>query len=224
MVDRDARNRLAELIRRYLDEEMKAFDFDDALEEFSESHDDAVRFVSGALWYHYDDCDDHLVVLSKPEWNYFQRLLLLLESNSTVKFTQSWHWTYTQLLAAAFLLLCIGIMVKTGFGYHLLVFFIPFGIGSIVISFLRRPGENVGPYDAIITPFESLGDLRFAYKNTSFRKVHYRSQLANRTIRSPFMNWFWTVHCYICWSVLAPIPLLFQCFPSTISNIRINPA
>jgi hypothetical protein len=84
MVNRDDRNRLAELIRRYLDEDIMAFDFDEALDEFRESADDAVRFVSDALWYHYDDCDDHLVVLSKQEWNYFQRLLLLLESNSTV--------------------------------------------------------------------------------------------------------------------------------------------
>jgi len=223
MVDRKARNCLAELIRRYLDEEIKSFDFDDALDKFRGSEDYAVQFVSDALWYHYDDCDDHFVVLSKPEWNYFQRLLLLLESDSSVRFTQSRHWTYFQLLAAILLLLCIGIAAKTGFGYHLLVFFIPFGIGSIAISHLRRPAEDFGPYDAIITPFESLSDLRAVYENTRFRKVRYPSQLANRTIRSPFMNWFWRVHSYICWAMLAPIPLLFQCFPYTTSSVRISP-
>ena len=224
MVDRNARNSLAELIRRYLDEEIKAFDFDDALDDFRGSGDDAVRFVSDALWYHYDDCDDHLVVLSKPEWNYFQRLLLLLESDSSVRFTHSRHWTYLQLLAAALLLLCVGIVAKTGLGYHLLVFFIPFGIGSIAISHVRRPPEDFGPYDAIITPFESLCDLRTVYENTCFRKVRYPSELAKRAIRSPFMNWFFVAYYYICWCLLAPVPLLFQCLPTATSSVKISPA
>lgn len=224
MVDRESRNHLARLIRRYLDEEIKAFDFDEALDEFRESNDDAVRFVADALWYHYDDCDDHLVVLTKPEWNYFQRLLLLLESNSTVRFTHSWNWSYLQLPAAALLLVCLGIIIRTGFGGHLLIFFIPFCICSIVISYLRRPNEELSPYDAIIMPFESLGDLRIAYENTPFRKVRYPRELAKRMIRSPFMNWFWMIHSYICWAMLAPIPLLFQCFPSKSSSVKISPA
>ena len=224
MINRDARNRLAQLIRRYLDEDIKAFDFDDALDEFRESDDDAVRFVADALWYHYDDCDDHLVVLSKQEWNYFQRLLLLLESDSIVKVTKSWRWTYSQILAASLLLLCLGIVYGTGFGYHLLVFFIPFGIGSIAISHLRHPADDTGPYDAIITPFESIGDLRVVCEKTSFQKVHYPPKLETRTIRSPFMHWFGVVHSYTCWSMLAPIPLLFQCFPVRLFDAKVSPA
>lgn len=88
MVDRDDRNDLAALIRRYLDEQIKAFDLDDSLERFRDSNDSAVRFFSSTMWDHYDDCDDHLVVATKPLWNYFQRLLLLLDSNSTVRVKQ----------------------------------------------------------------------------------------------------------------------------------------
>ncbi|TWU30305.1 hypothetical protein [Bythopirellula polymerisocia] len=65
MIVREARNGLAALIRRYLNEQLTAFEFDDALDEFHESSDDAVRFVADSVWYHYDDCDDHLVVLNK---------------------------------------------------------------------------------------------------------------------------------------------------------------
>ncbi|MCA9147530.1 MAG: hypothetical protein KDB05_32375, partial [Planctomycetales bacterium] len=62
MIDRDARNDLAALIRRYLAEEIKAFDLDEQLERFRDSHDSGVRFVATTMWFHYDDCDDHFVV------------------------------------------------------------------------------------------------------------------------------------------------------------------
>ena len=224
MINRDARNRLADLIRRYLDEQAKAFDFDEALDEFRDSDDDAVRFVSETVWYHYDDCKDHLVVLNKPEWNYFQRLLLLLESTSEVTLTRSRHWTYTQLFAAFLLLACITIAFQTGIGEHLLIFFIPFGIGSIAISRFRHPAEEASPYDAIITPYQSFCDLRIAHEETRFQKVRYPSHLTKRTIRSPLMDWFGLAYCCIGWGMLPLIPLLFQCFPTSSENVKIIPA
>lgn len=224
MINRDARNRLADLIRRYLDEKIKAFEFDEALDEFRDSGDDAVRFVSETVWYHYDDCEDHFVVLSKPEWNFFQRLLLLLESNSTVTLTRNRHWTPTQLLAAFLLAICLTIAYQTGIGEHLLVFFIPFGFGSIVISRFRYPAEETGPYDAILTPFKSFHVLRITYKKTRFQKIRFPSQLITRTIRSPFANWFGLLYYYICWCMLSPFPLLLQCFPTSTDNVEIIPA
>jgi len=224
MIDRDARSKLAGLIRRYLNEEIKAFEFDDALDDFRDSPDTGVTFVSDALWSHYDDCDNHLVVLSKPEWNYFQRLLLLLESNSTVTTTRSRKWSLAQVGAAALLLACVCIIFRTGFGSHLFIFFIPIGVGSIVISRLRRPEVQLRPYDAIVIPFGSIRDLRIAYKSTLFRKRRYPKLLDARQIRSPTMNAFLLAHYYITWLTLAPFPLLVQCLPTTVTVTTVNPA
>jgi hypothetical protein len=44
--------------------------------------DETVKHVADLLWYHYDDLEDHKVVASKAEWDFFQRLLLILKSDA----------------------------------------------------------------------------------------------------------------------------------------------
>ena len=224
MIDRNARNDLATLIRRYLDEQIKAFDLDEALDPFRDSEDSGVRFVANTMWYHYDDCDDHLIVASKQQWDYFQRLLLLLESNSTVIQERRRQWSVTQLFAALLLAACIGLAFRFGVGYHLLVFFVPFGLASIALSHLRRPNVEPGPYDEIVTPFSSISDLRIAYDSARhFKKHQFPRHIDSRLIRSPFMSAFWTCHMYVMWAILAPAPLLVQCAPVTFDYPVVKP-
>ncbi len=224
MIDRDARNKLSALIRRYLDEDIMAFDLDEALDDFRDSSDSGLRFVTDSLWYHYDDCDDHLIVASKSEWDYFQRLLLLLESNSTVTTRRHRHWSATQIVAAVSLAMCGLIAFQTGVGSHLFIFFVPFGLCSIAISHFRHPAVDARPYDQIVTPFASIGDLRVAYDSaSSFKKRQYQRRLESRLIRSPVLSAFWTAHMYVMWSILAPAPLLVQCGPITFNLPTVNP-
>lgn len=224
MIDRTARNNLAAWIRRYLDEQIKAFDLDEALDSFRDSDDSGVRYVARTMWYHYDDCDDHLVVANKQQWDYFQRLLLLLESNSTVIQEHRRHWSVTQLIAALLLAACIGIAIRFGVGSHLLILFVPFGLASIAISHCRRPIVERGPYDDIVTPFSSISDLRAAYDSAlHFRKRQFPRRIETRLIRSPTMSAFWTCHMYVMWAILAPAPLLVQCAPVTLDYPVVKP-
>lgn len=224
MIDRDARNDLAALIRRYLDEQIKAFDLDEELDQFRDSADSSITFVAAAMWYHYDDCDDHFVVASKPQWDYFQRLLLLLESDSTVTQVRRRQWSVTQLCAAMLLAGCIWLAVQFGVGSHLLIFFIPFGLASIVLSRFRRPLVNRGPYDGIVTPFSSIGDLRIAYASAHhFAKQQFPRRIESRLIRSPMSSAFWACHSYVIWALFAPVPLLVQCTPIWFDDPIVNP-
>lgn len=224
MVDRDSRDRLAALIRQYLDDELTAFDFDNALLDFPDTDDTTVQFVIETVWYYYDDCKDHPVVLSKPQWDYFQRLLLLLESNSTVIVKKTHLWSFVQPVAAILLLACLLIVWQTGIENHLLIFFIPFGLGSILLSLHHHPEAKVGPFHEIVTPFQSINDLRIAYESANFVKRRYPSQLESRQIRSPAMDMLIGVQNVVLCLIIAPIPLLMQCFPQTITDIRVNPA
>jgi hypothetical protein len=224
MIDREARNDLAALIRRYLAEEIKAFDLDEQLERFRDSDDSGVRFVATTMWFHYDDCNDHFVVASKPEWDYFQRLLLLLESNSTVTHERHRQWSISQIFAGLLFAACVWIAIKFGVGSHLLVFFVPFGIASIILARYRRPVIAEGPFDAIVTPFASIGDLRIAYESAgTFRKRHFPRQIERRLIRSPLMSAFWTCHMYVVWAIVAPVPLLLQCAPVSFKYPVVKP-
>ncbi len=224
MIDRDARNGLARVMRQYLNEDLTAFEFDEALDPYCNSTDDVVRFVANDLWVFYDDCKDHLVVLSKRQWDHFQRLLLLLESDYSLSITHQRQWALSQLCAALLLLCCAFIVLRTGIGYHLLIWLFPFGAGSIAIARLRRPTPEPYPYHAIVTPFNTLQDLWAACEATGFQKVRNPSHVATRTIRSPVMDQALSTSSYMGWACLAPIPLLVQCFPRTISQVYVRRA
>src|SRR5690606_29691201 len=146
-------------------EQIKAFELDDALVRFHDSDDSAVCFVASAMWFHYDDCTDHWVVASKGEWDYFQRVLLLLESNSTATHKRYRQWSVAPVVPARLVGAAIGMAGHFGVGSHLFIFFVPLGLASIVVSRFRQPLVERSPYEEIVSPFSSLGDLRIAYKS-----------------------------------------------------------
>jgi hypothetical protein len=221
VVDRAQRDELATLVRQFLEEDVAAFEFDERLDGFRNSGDSAVRFVAQAVWFHYDDCDDHLVALSKPEWDYFQRLLLLLESNHCVQTMSVRRWSPSQLIALLSLLGFLWGAFHVGWGYQLLLVAVPFGIISIGISWLRRSTVNVGPYDAIIFPFATFSDLRSTYDNLRFKKSRYPQRIKTRRIRSPFMNGVYQLQFYVMWLILSPIALVVQVFPQAETQTRV---
>src|SRR5450759_2567420 len=103
MFSRYDRDRLVEVIIRYLNEELTAFKLDEALSEIGvRTKDETVKQVVNLFWYHYDDVEDHKVVASKEEWDYFQRLLLVLKSDADIVVeTGKRKWTARQAVAAA---------------------------------------------------------------------------------------------------------------------------
>lgn len=216
VVDRVQRDGLADTIRQFLSEQSTAFEFDEALDDYWESADPTVRFVTNAVWYYYDDCVDHIVTLSKPEWDYFQRLLLLLESDRVIAITSTRRWSWTQLAACASLLAFAWCICLFGWGQHLLVFAMPFGVVSIFISFVRQQTQSTGPYDQILTPFPTFTDLSATYRSAAtFTKNRYPRILTNRRIRSPLAEFGGRLYMYAAWLMLSPIPLLVQTFPMT---------
>ena len=77
MIDRLSRNKIIDAIKKYMGEEISAFEFDDLLWEIN-TEDKTAQEIISLLWYYYDDCKDHKVVANKETWDLFNRLLLLL--------------------------------------------------------------------------------------------------------------------------------------------------
>lgn len=215
------RENLASVIRAFLGSEITAFEFDEQLDEFRDSHDPVVQYVTDAVWYHYDDCDDHLVCTSKPEWDFLQRLLLLLASDCTIERESRRIWSLRQVIAAISLAAFTYFAVRSGWGYHLLLLAVPFGVISMLLAYTRpSPPVSSDPYRPIIFPFASFSDLERAYRSTVFRKTRYPKSLSDRQIRSPFMYTFHTLHSHVMWLLLAPFPLFVQCFPRIDTDVR----
>jgi hypothetical protein len=220
-----SRRSLSDLINSYLDGEISAFSFDDNLDAFRDSDDSVIRYVAETAWLFYDDCRDHFVNLSKSEWDLFQRLLLILSSDCHVETESSVVWSFRQVVAASALCLFFVVVYLFGFGQHLLIFSVPFGVVSIGLSFWRTaPDAPTDPYSDAIFPFATFGDLANAYHSAGFRKTRYPKGVGATRVRSPFMDRFWQCHTYIIWMILSPIPLLFQTFPLRRSVTRIKAA
>jgi len=222
-VDRRARDKLAALIRRFLNREIGAFDFDKGLfDDLPDSTDTAVEHVRFAAWHHYDDCRDHLVNLSKPEWDYFQRLLLLLESDRVIEETKMRHWSWSQLLAVAAFGAAAYTTSQRGWGPHLWIIAGVLGIVSWIISSSRRNQDTI-PYDPLLVPFDSFADLKAAYNTApTFNKTRCARDLERRSIRSPREEWRIRVLGVPIWLAFSPFALAIQAFPATETRVRVS--
>ena len=225
MIDRQNRSRLVAVITRYMNEEVMAFAFDNEIFQICNASDDAtVRFVVTSLWFHYDDCKDHLAGLSKEEWDYFQRLILLLESNSEIERVVRRRWSLRQIIAVVALLgfgLCV---VWLGFGWHLFGVALAFGPVSILLarwrsySDMKQTKEQLG-----LLPFSSFAELRATRKTTvGFSKRKYPSHVETRKVHGRLMVAAAWMNGMVLWSFVSPLILLFQTLPEKETTTRIR--
>jgi hypothetical protein len=217
---------MADAIRAFMDERSTAFEFDDALTEIANgTSDSTVRAVSRLLWFHYDDCKDHKIVSTKVVWDYFSRLLLLLESDATLETTKhGWKWSHTQWIAGLLLILYLVAAWKAGFDEFLFILAIPFGFFSMFLAWIRsRDDRKVPSADEIaLMPFPSFRSLSATRRRVpGFVKRRYPKEIGLRRIREPWMEtltWAWSG---IVWCMFSPIALAFQALPKRPSEDRI---
>ncbi len=221
LVERQHRDEVVGILRRFLNEELTAFEFDEALDSFRDSSDAAVRFVVEAVWFHYDDCDDHLVALGKSQWDYFQRLLLLLDSKRRVETITSRRWSCWQLVALVAVLYFVWKASELGPDQQLLVTALPLGIISIGISYLSRRRNEPGTQRQSVYPFASIADIRAAYQSVTFQKSRYRRPIQSREIRSPIVERLLYLRFYMMWLAFSPIVLVFQMLPRVETETRV---
>jgi len=217
MFSRYDRDSLIEVINRYLNDELTAFKLHDAISEIgAKTKDETVNQVVSLFWCHYDDVEDHKVVASKEEWDYFQRLLLILKSDAEIiEEAGERRWTARQAVAAACLALFGVAVVKMGWGYHLLVVTIPLGVVSMLLSHWRSRHEARRLHDqTALMPFGSVSELlSLRRKVRNFVKARYPAHLGTRRIRSPLGSAAMWLHFGAVWLVFSPVALAFQMLP-----------
>jgi hypothetical protein len=219
MIDRSARNEVIAAFGAYLDDKITAFEFDDRLQDI-DSEDRTVNEIIHAAWFHYDECKDHKVHLSKPEWDYFQRLLLILRSDAEISSSEKRRWSWDHALAWMALATFIALAMIAGWGWHLFLHAIPFGIISVLISVYRRRREPAPQSDKIACmPFDSFSQIRqFRQHLPEFVKRPYRREIGQRTIRGKAEESFNWAFSYCYWILCGPVVLLFQGFPSSVDH------
>jgi hypothetical protein len=166
------------------------------------------------LWYHYDDCQDHKVVASKEEWDYFQRLLLILKSDAELQHHSRRVWSSSQVGAGLALAGFVWCATSWGWGENLLILAIPFGAFSILISQTRRRLHRDDHHSHY--PFESIGQLAAVRRQVgaAFSKRRWPTHLESRAIRSRTSAFGVALQFYSAWLVLGPLALLWQLLPA----------
>ena len=216
---------MAKAIRSYMNEESTAFQFDEALFEASTgTNDKTVQSVRRALWFFYDDCKDHKIVGTKEVWDYFNRVLLLLESDGEMETVRSWRqWHPLQGVAALLFLAFAVIAIRVGFGQHLFAYALPFGPPSMLIAWLnaRRRRQTVNTSETALTPFPSVSSLLAARRRAGgFMRRRYPKAVAGRRIRDPVIEKLMWVPWSIAWCMFSPAALFFQMLPERESETR----
>jgi hypothetical protein len=224
-VDRPNRDLLAAAIRRYLSEQSTAFEFDEEIFQIRGNSDDStLATIASALWFHYDDCTDHKVVLTKCEWDCFHRLLLVLESDAVIRVERWRVWSWSQMAAVLALLAFTACSMWVGMGMHLALLVVPWGMLSMMLARWRRrivPEKTAAALR--LTPFASVAEIRAVRRSIrGFTKQRYPSELAIRRIRSPLMAKLLLLPTYVVWLLFAPAILLFQALPKCDCHISVG--
>ena len=217
---------MEEAIRSYMGERLTAFEFHEALTDICGKTDDkTVQHIGRLLWFLYDDITDHKIVASHEEWDYFNRIALLLQSGAELEGTitrRRWSWQ-NGVAAMAFIgFICAAI--HFGWGDHLLIVAIPFGVVSMLLSYWANRSEKPpSRIEVALTPFPSMASLLAVRRAvTHFSRKKYPSNLRSRTIRSPIAGKIMLLPIKLMWLLFAPIPLLFQMIPLTETTTRIK--
>jgi len=205
-------------LRSYMAEEITSDKFDCLLLEIrAATHDETVEIIGKELWAYYDDLKDHLIVASKQEWDFFNRVLLLLGSGAEIKIVRSWGpWHVGRFIAAIALAFYIYVAARSGFE--------PSSIGllaapccaiSVALDRFNRKRRAVqGRKADALTPFTSVQTMLAVRRSIKgFVRRQYPQALETRRIRGPVE----TAYEWIVWGTvrlgLSPIILFIQIWP-----------
>jgi hypothetical protein len=156
------------------------------------------------------------VVATKAEWDFFQRLLLILKSDAEIiEETGGRKWGARQVVAVVCLAVFAVVVAMTGWGSHLFLATIPLGGVSVLLKLWRSSLDEVQlRQQTPLIPFSSLSELRSTRKKIhGFVKTRYPTRLGPRQIRGPVseaLNW---LHFVVVWLLFSPVALLIQALP-----------
>ncbi len=226
MIDSEARKQVAAVTRLFLTEKITSFEFDDALGRIR-TDDPTVMTIAHELWHFYDDLKNHKVALTKSEWDYIYRLILILESDADadIEICTVRSWSLRHGVAASALALFTLLAWRVGWGTQLVVLALPFGVLSLLLALWRLLSTpKPTPLELTSAPFVSLPQLLGARRRTpDFAKRNYPNHLAERRIRHPLIalstEWPSFLALGLAWLMFAPIPLLLQSLPDTGSRL-----
>ena len=181
MVDRQARDEMVEwlelLISDGIDAKLDNTDYEklDAWLTDNKKHNDdqTVRTVASWILERLNDNDIGPFWESKEEWDWLQRIKLLMRSDGELEWTKKKQWTWRQPVAFVGVITFIIALIFLGFTTSLFWVLVPlefllFGL----IKFTKRDKQT--QWNENLAPFSSVSEMLFIYRRTqNFAKAKY---------------------------------------------------
>ena len=218
---------MAQAMRSCMREETGAFEVDAALAGVRVATEDKTAAdIAAVLWFACSDCNDHTIVASKEEWDWLNRLLLLLESDAELEVTRAgWRWHPVQAVAAMLLAAFLAIGCRVGFGQHLMAYALPFGPVSMLLAWVnsRRMDRQTTVVESALTPFPSVASLLSVRRQVAgFARAMYPKCLGGRRTRDRFIERLMWILWSMAWCMFSPVALFFQMLPKRRLETRIK--
>jgi hypothetical protein len=216
MVDREARDKVAGALRAYMAEEIGASEFDDRISEVHDSKtgDRTAVSVVVELWGYYDDLKDHKIVADKQDWDCFNRLLLVLESDAEFEETRgSLRWGPVQAVAAVSLAVFAFTLARIGFRHEL--YWWTGALGLLWLLLQKVEGSGLSRQEETTFPFESVQILMRVRRSVpAFERRRYPGHLRRRSIRGPIASAAMWIPWVAALPWLSPLLLLAEAWPT----------
>lgn len=233
MVDREARDKMAAVIRSYMDVSITTFQFDEMLAEIvSVTEDKTVHDVRWLLWFCYD-CDNHNIHddITKEGWDYLNRILLLMESNAEDAeiIMKTWRWTHRELVSTLFLAVYVAFGICTNFWSNIFTYWacnLPVAIVLAILSrFSSRNKSQLSTSELALTPFPSRSFLLSVRRAApGFKKMKYSGTFvsAKKGIWHQFIVVLWIFIRTGGLTLFLPLWLLFMAVPKRTVESKSN--
>ena len=219
MVDRELRERVAGLIESWLREAEKDEDAAEQLEKLvKETPDEAARYVAdiAALEIEFK------IGMTKAEWDYLQRLLLLLRSDACVRIERRRWWSGWQPVTAVSFGAYLWVAVEVGWSEKLAAAHVFFGAISMMIGYVQgRPIRAERRRETPRAPFESRSQIRTILKRTGFQKTPYPAKLGRPRAFMLFMRFLQWEQGAVLHLIFVPVMLVAQAWPGSRKSVSV---
>ncbi len=171
MVDREARDKLCELIEQWLDGEIGLQDLDERAGELDAgTKDPAVAATAWEICSMADWAEAEDVPPDEPTWKWLQREMLLLRSDAELVETSVTKWTRRQALAGAGALAVLLIVLGNALVWPTVIGVASIGLIAIIVTGCvwhwlatraesKRAEEGPGWGPDLLNPFTSVGEM-----------------------------------------------------------------
>ena len=212
MVNIEERNRFIQLANDYLDGKMDESEFFGKMGDFEESHDFTISRIAGDSFGLDIGPENSDATPTKEDWDYFQRLLLVLSSGSEF---EDYYESANPYNSGTFLISITSIIL-----YFICVFEYHFSwiLCNIAISLILLPLAKLANFETDMAikrtdcyPFNNLGEIRKAVRlSGNFRKRKFRGDADDRKENNKTLSILGTAFGYAILILLAPIFMFFN--------------